>query len=29
VALNGPIAAVLLAGGPRDEVCAGFADVPN
>ena len=29
MALNGPIAAVLLTGGPRDEVCAGFADVPN
>jgi molybdopterin-guanine dinucleotide biosynthesis protein A len=29
VALNAPIAAVLLAGGRRDQVCAGFPDAPN
>lgn len=29
MALTRPIPAVLLAGGPRDEVCAGSPDAPN
>jgi CTP:molybdopterin cytidylyltransferase MocA len=29
VALSSPITAVLLAGGPRDSVCAGTPDAPN